>query len=114
MSFDVHCLLTCLHRSSYIVALKKVYPPCKLSSPHLACSNQDEIWGRASSLGQEHKDGRVAEQLLAGGHIRPSTSAASFENRLSPACRQAQRIAHVVTKEQRIRRIPDSAKFVPA
>ena len=54
------------------------------------------------------------EQLLAGGLIRPSTSAGTSENRMEPAWRQAQRKAHVVTKDQRRKRISDSAKIVPA
>ena len=43
-----------------IVALRSIYPPCRQRLPDQACSNQDEIWGRASSLGQQHEEGRVA------------------------------------------------------
>ena len=43
-----------------IVALRIIYPPCRQRLPHQACSNHDEIWGRASSLGQQHEEGRVA------------------------------------------------------
>ena len=39
---------------------QSIYPPCRQRLPHQACSNQDEIWGRASSLGQQHEEGRVA------------------------------------------------------
>ena len=41
------------------MALKSIYPPCRQCLPHQASSNQDEIWGRASSQGQQHEAGRV-------------------------------------------------------
>ena len=44
----------------HIVALKSIYLPCRQCLPHQACSNQDKIWGRASSLGQQHEEGGVA------------------------------------------------------
>ena len=43
-----------------IVAIKSMYPPCRQCLPYQACSNQDEICGKASSLGQQHEDGKVA------------------------------------------------------
>ena len=71
---------------SVIVALKSMYPPCKFCLPHPTCSNQDVIWDTGSSLGQQHEAAPATlpmmagwqEQLLAGGQIRPSTSAAPF------------------------------------
>ena len=47
------------HAALTIVALKSIYPPCRQCLPHQAWSNQDEIWGRASSQGQQHEAGRV-------------------------------------------------------
>ena len=49
----------CLRLDS-IVALKSIYPPSRQRLPHQACSNKDGIWGRASSLGQQNEEGRVA------------------------------------------------------
>ena len=62
------------------MALRSIYPPCRQRLPHQACSNQDEIWGRASSWVSNMRMAGWHEQLLAGGHIRPSTSAQPFEN----------------------------------
>ena len=42
------------------LALKSMHPPCRQCLPHQACSNSDEIWGEACSLGQQHDEGRVA------------------------------------------------------
>ena len=52
--------LTNLPWAPTIVALRSIYPPCRQRLPHQACSNQDGIWGRASSLGQQHEEDRVA------------------------------------------------------
>ena len=46
-------------KAARIVALKSIYPPCRQCLPHQAWSNQDEIWGRASSQGQQLEAGRV-------------------------------------------------------